>query len=83
LKTFRESDHQVLCFWTEREKAVAGMVPAIEKARLYRGKGGEYTALVEIHLSPKIQKILHDSLDENLKHPNAEIQVGSSVLFEL
>ncbi len=70
------------------------MVPAIEKARLYRGKGGEimrsavsrlieYTALVEIRLSPKIQKILHDSLDENLKHPNAEIQVGSSVLFEL
>ncbi|CAK9217775.1 unnamed protein product [Sphagnum troendelagicum] len=69
----------------EREKAVAGMVPAIEKARLYRGKGGEimrsavsrlieYTALVEIHLSSKIQKILHDSLDENLKHPNAEIQ---------
>jgi hypothetical protein len=94
LENFRESDHQVLCFWTEREKAVAGMVPAIEKARLYRGKGGEimrsavsrlieYTALVEIRLSPKIQKILHDSLDENLKHPNAEIQVGSSVLFEL
>jgi hypothetical protein len=85
LENFRESDHQVLCFWTEREKAVAGMVPAIEKARLYRGKGGEimrsavsrlieYTALVEIRLSPKIQKILHDSLDENLKHPNAEIQ---------
>jgi len=26
---------------TERQAAVAGVVPAIEKARLYRGKGGE------------------------------------------
>lgn len=65
---------------------MAGMVPAIEKARLYRGKGGEImrsavsrliecTAQVQIRLSPKIQNLLHDTLDENLKHPNGDIQV--------
>lgn len=70
----------------EKEKAIAGMVPAIEKARLYRGKGGEImrsavsrliecTAEVKVRLSPKVQKMLHDSLDENLKHPNGDIQV--------
>jgi hypothetical protein len=70
----------------EKEKAIAGMVPAIDKARLYRGKGGEImrsavsrliecTAEVKVSLSPKVQKTLHDTLDENLKHPNADIQV--------
>ena len=70
----------------EKEKAIAGMVPAIDKARLYRGKGGEImrsavsrliecTAEVKVSLSPKVQKTLHDTLDENLKHPNGDIQV--------
>lgn len=72
---------------TEREKAIAGAVPAIEKARLYRGKGGEimrsavsrlieFTAKVRVRLSVKSQKTLHDSLDENLRHPNSDIQVS-------
>jgi hypothetical protein len=72
---------------TEREKAIAGAVPAIEKARLYRGKGGEimrsavsrlieFTAIVRVRLSVKSQNTLHDSLDENLKHPNNDIQVS-------
>ena len=79
------------CTGTGREKAVAGMVPAIEKARLYRGKGGEImrsavsrliecTAQVQIRLSPKTQKMLHDTLDENLKHPNGDIQVTTLAL---
>lgn len=76
-----------ICRGTEREKAIAGAVPAIEKARLYRGKGGEimrsavsrlieFTAKVRVRLSVKSQKTLHDSLDENLKHPNSDIQVS-------
>lgn len=87
-----ESD--ILLHVTEREKAIAGAVPAIEKARLYRGKGGEimrsavsrlieFTAKVRVRLSVKSQKTLHDSLDENLKHPNSDIQVsfGSCTWF--
>ncbi|XP_073388245.1 tubulin-folding cofactor D [Physcomitrium patens] len=72
----------------DREKTIAAAVPAIEKARLYRGKGGEIvrsavsrlievTAKVKIRLSPKIQKSLHDTLDENLKHPNSDIQAAA------
>lgn len=40
----------------------------------------EVTAKVKIRLSPKIQKSLHDTLDENLKHPNSDIQVSFVVL---
>lgn len=72
----------------EREKAIAGAVPAIEKARLYRGKGGEimrsavsrlieFTSKVRVRLSVKSQNTLHDSLSENLKHPNSDIQAAA------
>lgn len=72
-------------FTLDKQKAIAGIVPAIEKARLYRGKGGEImrssvsrlvecTSISHIPLSPKIQKILLDTLNENLRHPNAQIQ---------
>ncbi|CAM6128397.1 unnamed protein product [Calypogeia fissa] len=68
-----------------KAKSIAGVVPAIEKARLYRGKGGEImraavsrliecTAIVRVPLYHKVQKVLHDSIDDNLKHPNASIQ---------
>ena len=36
----------------------------------------EVTAKVRVRLSAKSQKTLHDSLDENLKHPNGDIQVS-------
>lgn len=36
----------------------------------------EVTAKVRVRLSVKTQKTLHDSLDENLKHPNSDIQVS-------
>lgn len=73
-------------FSEESKKALAGIVPSIERARLYRGKGGEIMraavsrlieceALVGIPLSPKIQKGLLDTINENLKHPNDHIQV--------
>ncbi|XP_068650366.1 tubulin-folding cofactor D-like [Aristolochia californica] len=73
---------------TEKQKSVAGIVPAIEKARLYRGKGGEImrssvsrliecTAIAHIPLPIKIKKSLFDTLTENLRHPNAQIQVSA------
>lgn len=36
----------------------------------------EFTAKVRVRLSVKSQKTLHDSLDENLRHPNSDIQVS-------
>lgn len=70
----------------EMQKRVAGLVPAIEKARLYRGKGGEImraavSRFIEclssaaIPLSVKIKSGLIDTLSENLRHPNPQIQV--------
>lgn len=70
----------------DKQKMVANMVPAIEKARLYRGKGGEIMrsavsrfieciARVQVHLTEKIKRSLLDTLTENLRHPNSHIQV--------
>ncbi|DBA68172.1 TPA: hypothetical protein ACH3X2_013907 [Trebouxia sp. C0005] len=70
---------------TDRQYGVAGVVPAIEKARLYRGKGGELMrgavcrlveclALAKLPLTPAQHKQLHSSIDENLRHPTASIQ---------
>ncbi|RAL54060.1 hypothetical protein DM860_004531 [Cuscuta australis] len=71
------------------QKQVAGVVPAIEKARLYRGKGGEIMrfavsrfieciSLVHVHLTHTTKRNLLGTLNENLKHPNSQIQ-GASV----
>ncbi|KAG9452420.1 hypothetical protein H6P81_005324 [Aristolochia fimbriata] len=73
---------------SEKQKSVSGIVPAIEKARLYRGKGGEVmrssvsrlvecTAIAHLPLPIKIKKNLLDTLLENLRHPNAQIQVSA------
>ncbi|XP_059651568.1 tubulin-folding cofactor D [Cornus florida] len=70
---------------TDKQKNVAGIVPAIEKARLYRGKGGEImrsavSRFIEcisfghVCLPEKIKRSLLDTLNENLKHPNSNIQ---------
>ncbi|KAL8138024.1 hypothetical protein V2J09_004025 [Rumex salicifolius] len=70
---------------TDRQKQLASVVPAIEKARLYRGKGGEIMrsavsrfieciSLAEIYLPEKIRRGLLDTLNENLRHPNSQIQ---------
>lgn len=64
----------------ETLKAVVAIVPRIEQARLYRGRGGELVreaacrlieclALALVPLSVKTQLRLLDSLDENLRHP--------------
>ncbi|KAF9617172.1 hypothetical protein IFM89_034323 [Coptis chinensis] len=70
---------------TDKQKSVAGIVPAIEKARLYRGKGGEIMraavsrfidciSITHLLLPEKSKRSLLDTLVENLKHPNAQIQ---------
>ncbi|XP_074350535.1 tubulin-folding cofactor D isoform X2 [Apium graveolens] len=70
---------------TDKQKSIAGMVPAIEKARLYRGKGGEIMrsavsrfieciSLSNISLPEKIMHSLLETLNENMRHPNSQIQ---------
>ncbi|XP_010449749.1 PREDICTED: tubulin-folding cofactor D-like isoform X2 [Camelina sativa] len=69
----------------DSHKRMAGVVPAIEKARLYRGKGGEIMRLAvsrfiecislsHVILSERTERILLDTLNENLRHPNSQIQ---------
>ncbi|PHU04306.1 Tubulin-folding cofactor D [Capsicum chinense] len=71
------------------QNQVAGVVPAIEKARLYCGKGGEImrsavSRFIEcisvacIQLTDNIKRSLLDTLHENLRHPNSQIQ-GAAV----
>lgn len=70
---------------TDKQKQIAGVVPAIDKARLYRGKGGEIMrsavsrfieciSIAQISLTEKIKRSLLDTLNENLRHPNSHIQ---------
>lgn len=77
----------------EKQKVVAGVVPAIEKARLYRGKGGEIMraavsrfieciSIVNITLTEKIKRSLLDTLNENLRHPNGQIQNAANQGFK-
>ncbi|CAJ1977590.1 unnamed protein product [Sphenostylis stenocarpa] len=70
---------------SDKQKSLSGVVPAIEKARLYRGKGGEIMraavsrfieciSISKVVLSEKIKRSLLDTLNENLRHPNSQIQ---------
>lgn len=69
----------------DSQKRMAGIVPSIEKARLYRGKGGEIMRLAvsrfiecislsHVTLAERTERILLDTLTENLRHPNSQIQ---------
>ncbi|CAL4934301.1 unnamed protein product [Urochloa decumbens] len=73
---------------TDMQKALSGIVPAIEKARLYRGKGGEIMrsavsrfisciSIAGISLNEKTKKSLLETLNENLRHPNSQIQCAA------
>ncbi|CAA6656204.1 unnamed protein product [Spirodela intermedia] len=77
--------HCGFVFATDKQKTISGIVPAIEKARLYRGKGGEMMrssvsrfieciSLASIFLPNKLKGVLLETLNENLRHPNAQIQ---------
>ncbi|PKI70409.1 hypothetical protein CRG98_009184 [Punica granatum] len=72
----------------DKQKQVAGIVPAIEKARLYRGKGGEIMrsavsrfieciSLSHLLVPEKIRRSLLDTINENLRHPNSQIQTAA------
>ncbi|PPD83230.1 hypothetical protein GOBAR_DD19843 [Gossypium barbadense] len=76
--------HSKISHW----KQVSGIVPAIEKARLYRGKGGEIMraavsrfieciSFSRVPLPEKVKRSLIDSLNENLRHPNSQIQTAA------
>jgi hypothetical protein len=65
---------------------IVAVVPQIEKARLYRGRGGEIVrqaacrlieciALAELPLPVKMQVRLLDSIDESIKHAMEPVQV--------
>jgi hypothetical protein len=68
---------------------ISQLVFTIEKARLYRGRGGEImrsatSRLIEciatshVPMTTKQQVGLLDSLDSNLRHPNEEIQKAAA-----
>ncbi|CAN0889879.1 Tubulin-folding cofactor D [Linum grandiflorum] len=70
---------------TDKQKQLAGVVPAIEKARLYRGKGGEIMrsavsrfieciSISGVVVPERIRRSLLDTITENLRHPNSQIQ---------
>ncbi|KAK9143260.1 hypothetical protein Syun_012660 [Stephania yunnanensis] len=75
----------------DKQKSLAGVVPAIERARLYRGKGGEIMraavsrfisciSVTHLPLPEKIKRSLLDTLLENLRHPNAQIQACAPLI---
>ncbi|GFR52318.1 hypothetical protein Agub_g14856, partial [Astrephomene gubernaculifera] len=68
--------------------SIAGLLPAIERARLYRGKGGEVmreavcglvagVAAVGLGMSEEQHGKVLESLDENLRHPQPYIQAAA------
>ncbi|KAL4281346.1 hypothetical protein GQ457_03G024830 [Hibiscus cannabinus] len=70
---------------SDKQRQVSGIVLAIEKARLYRGKGGEIMraavsrfieciSFSRLPLPEKVKRSLIDTLNENLRHPNSQIQ---------
>jgi len=76
-------------------EAIAEIVPNVEKARLYRGRGGdlmrsaisrliECMSISNIELTIKQQVRLLDSVDANLYHPSEDVQRSSAAaLFPL
>lgn len=69
--------------------SISDLVNRIEKARLYRGRGGEIIraavsrfiecmALSEVPLTVKQQVAILDSVDSNLRHPKEEIQEAAA-----
>ncbi|KAI5017459.1 hypothetical protein ZWY2020_042347 [Hordeum vulgare] len=81
--------HQLgFIFTTDMQRGLSGIVPAIEKARLYRGKGGEIMrsavsrfiaciSIAAISLNEKTKRSLVETLNENLRHPNSQIQCAA------
>nr|CAB3499184.1 unnamed protein product [Digitaria exilis] len=86
--TFSTVTFHLYLYFLDMQKSLSGIVPAIEKARLYRGKGGEIMrsavsrfisciSIAGISLNEKIKKSLLETLNENLRHPNSQIQCAA------
>nr|CAB3494231.1 unnamed protein product [Digitaria exilis] len=86
--TFSTVTFHLYLYFLDMQKALSGIVPAIEKARLYRGKGGEIMrsavsrfisciSIAGISMNEKIKKSLLETLNENLRHPNSQIQCAA------
>jgi hypothetical protein len=71
------------------QAALVGCVPALEKARLYRGKGGESVrfaaaklvaavAAARLPATPAQRAALLASAEESLRHPAAEVQAAAA-----
>ena len=72
------------------QAAVAGAVPALEKARLYRGKGGELVrvgactllaavARARLPVDAKLSEQLLNSAHESVSHPYVEVQTVAAL----
>ncbi|MEW5298424.1 MAG: hypothetical protein WDW36_001548 [Sanguina aurantia] len=72
----------------ERSAQLCALVPAVDKARLYRGKGGEnmreavsrfieQAAVARLRFSAAQHGKVLEALDENLRHPHTAIQVSA------
>eukprot|EP00899_Mesostigma_viride_P006535 jgi/Mesvir1/15883/Mv02791-RA.1 len=79
-------------FNPELQEQLGQLVPRVEKARLYCGKGGEIVrgavcqhircvAAVGLQLSKKLAHALYTSLVENLRHPTPQIQESAVDAF--
>ena len=76
----------------ESQKLIRDLIPKIEKARLFTGKGGVFMrvgvcrimhamSVCGFELTDKIILRLQDSLDENIKHANEEVQAAAVDAF--
>ena len=75
-------------------KAVTEIISNVDKARLYRGKGGEVMrggvchliramAIAKVQITSAKEKMyLFEQMLENFKHPNPEIQEEATRAFE-
>lgn len=87
--TYQSSTLDIDQLTDEVKSTLSDIVFQIEKARLYRGRGGEIMraavsryieclSIAKIPLTVKKQVGLLDSLDVNLKHPNEDIQQAAT-----
>ena len=80
------NDYNLLCFLSDSlHEEVFNLVPKIDKARLYRGKGGELfrqascycienTARSHLSMPIKTQLSILELLNENLKQPHCVVR---------
>jgi len=84
-KNLTTSNRETIFSTPDYLTTVTELGPEIEKARLYRGRGGEMMrsgvcrlieciSLARLSLSVKQQVRLLDSIDDSIKHPSSDVQ---------